>query len=152
MDPNAALSTIRARIADLREFQRGVERHDQTNEVESDFGKLKEFFNEHMELSTELVELVDGLDDWLTRRGFLPIEWTDREGIAHVLTFPGDAWDGLALILEDWCSRGITVVVDGHKGDCVQLEDHNVLVVEGRDGVTRRYDATKGELNLVHYC
>jgi hypothetical protein len=54
MDPNAALVSIRELVSLL---------------VDSPFATPQE---------TELAELVQGLDEWLTRGGFLPTAWERR--------------------------------------------------------------------------
>lgn len=58
MDPNATLTELRALTAANRD---------------------REFVSDHD--ATRIIELVDALDEWLTRGGFLPSAWaaTGRE-------------------------------------------------------------------------
>lgn len=57
MDPNATLAEIR-RLIDNLKFQ--IEPH--TGLVDLDD-------------ASELIDRFEGLDDWLSRRGFLPADW-----------------------------------------------------------------------------
>jgi hypothetical protein len=53
MDPDAALAQIRELIADQQT-------HNELNDTDTD----------------RLVELIDSLDEWMTKGGFLPTEWS----------------------------------------------------------------------------
>ena len=59
MDPNAALLNIRAKISEL-----GDSMADMSCECDQ------------ASLASELADLVDGLDQWLTRGGFKPAAWS----------------------------------------------------------------------------
>lgn len=91
MDPTAALTEIRDMIAD---YQQGTP------------------------VSLQFVNLVDGLDRWLTKGGFLPDQWTMpdyyplaapiHDGVATEVTNPDDT-------LEEIRGNGITYQADRNR-------------------------------------
>jgi len=60
MDPNAALETLRATIADMRAAE--------------DSGATPDYAS----AATVLADAADALDGWITRGGFLPDAWRNR--------------------------------------------------------------------------
>jgi hypothetical protein len=57
MDPDATLAQIRELMA--------------THHTHNDLGE---------EETAQLVELIDALDEWMTKGGFLPTDWNARRG------------------------------------------------------------------------
>lgn len=64
MDPNEALRLVRAYVRQLRLEDRPVG------------GVARAEFIQH---ARDLADVVEGLDDWLTRDGFLPDDWQAEE-------------------------------------------------------------------------
>lgn len=58
MDPNAALEQLRAKMVEIRD---GIDNVDSRDIITA---------------ASEAVDLWEGLDQWITRGGFLPIVWT----------------------------------------------------------------------------
>lgn len=74
MDPNATLEEIRRLVADLRVL---IDDQDELGEAGED-GTLalgETWLLEIAEKGDRLIELVQAMDDWLRKGGFLPTAW-----------------------------------------------------------------------------
>ncbi len=65
MDTNAALEEIRSTYAEMQRIE------DAPDDPPTDADR----YARHAELSARLRELIEGLDTWITRGGFLPQAW-----------------------------------------------------------------------------
>lgn len=69
MDPNAALEqmrSLRAEIVEYLDAHSDDEEEDQENAPE---------FAEYQAKVSELMDVLDGIDEWMKRGGFLPNDW-----------------------------------------------------------------------------
>lgn len=73
MDPQAALNQIRVLVSAIRERIDGSETDDIDTMDPDDLTTIVEDAN-------ELVDLFDGLDQWMARGGFLPSDWAAGRG------------------------------------------------------------------------
>lgn len=68
MDPEAALKQIRSLVESIKEC---IDEHDDINNMDRD--NLEALAGE----ADELVNTFDGLDQWMSRGGFLPRSWAE---------------------------------------------------------------------------
>lgn len=76
MDPNAALERI-------REITRGY------NDPDSEDFNAVPGVDDLVDYAQQLTELVDGLDEWLTKGGFVPEAWEEQRKKDDVRECPG---------------------------------------------------------------
>jgi hypothetical protein len=69
MDPNETLRQIRMHVAAIQAVRDGADEHGDNTDDE---------VITLCESGEALAELVDALDEWLSRGGFLPAAWTPR--------------------------------------------------------------------------
>lgn len=66
MDPDEALRLLRKKVAAVRKMEK---------ECKEDGACLPEQKERLVEIAQEFTELVEGLDEWLSKKGFLPRAW-----------------------------------------------------------------------------
>lgn len=107
MDPNAALEEIRALIA----------------------------ASEPEDLDDRLVELIEGLDGWLTRGGFLPRQWARGQVVepaAHSVTLVFDSAEEM-LDTVDYLGDEDAPVFLSEDGEVTPIRVGSVARVSGRE-------------------
>jgi hypothetical protein len=126
MDPNEALRLIRAHFAQLR-----VE--DETRE-DGWIGRLTQ-------QGRDAAETFEGLDEWLSRDGFLPSDWQADEDKPSART--SDMPMGQVLNLAIFCINTFMHPDASRAEDIDELEARSDEVIEGLVELRNIYRATK---------
>lgn len=131
MDPNEALRLIRANIAQMRVEDTPV----------GGIGTSPTF----VQHARDLAETIEGLDEWLSKDGFLPSDWQSDDEKAE----PGFN-DRNALIVAALRELPWGEDVDINGGDLVDLVGQ-LLLADGRDALTALRERAKEQFNEEEY-